>query len=250
MLLREGVAERTAFGAWIKLAAIESVEILDAAGFDFAVVDMEHTLLDTASVQQHLVVGRALGMPMLVRVPDANPSRIQRLLDGGAAGILAPHVDDVATAKGLVASSHFPPRGTRGSGGTSRSGGFGLRERDAYLGGGGGVVAQIESVAAVRDASAIASVEGLAALMLGPADLELDPRRSELPNAADVAAGVIAAARGAGVLAGTACTAAAALARAAAGFDFVICASDVTMLATAAHDVVRSLHAREEPSDG
>jgi 2-keto-3-deoxy-L-rhamnonate aldolase RhmA len=241
-----GPREGTAFGAWVKLPGVESPEILADAGFDFLVVDTEHTLLDLAAVERHLVLGRTLGMRVFVRVPGTDQGTIQRLLDGGAHGVVVPHVDDVATARRVVAASHFPPRGTRGSGGTSRAGRFGTAPRADYLAGGGGVVAQVESVASVLAVEEIAAVEGLGALLLGQADLGLDPRRGGLGSPADVAAAVIAAGHAAGVPVGTACSPGAAAAQRDAGFDFVVCANDATLLASAARDVIRSLTPTEE----
>lgn len=243
---RVGSSRAIALGAWIKMSAIESTEIVDAAGFDFAVVDMEHTLLDTAAVERHLVVGRALGLRMLVRAPDDTPSRIQRLLDGGAAGVFVPHVDDAAVAESAVASADFPPRGKRGSGGTSRAGGFGSRAREAYLASGGGVVAQIESAAAVEDLDRIAAVPDLGALMLGPADLGLDPRRGDLGPDADISRCVVSAAHANGISAGTACSIAGVAAAREAGFDFAVCTNDATLLAGAAVEVIRSIDSGKE----
>lgn len=242
MFLRtDGPKEGTAWGAWIKMAASESPEVLADAGFDFCVIDCEHTLLDLTSVERHLVLGRALGLRMFVRVPDTGAGLIQRLLDGGASGVVVPHVDDVDTADRVAAASQFPPRGTRGSGGTSRAGKFGLRPRADYLSSGGGVVAQIESVAAVQAVSEIAAVTGIEALLLGNADLGLDPRRRELGTNDEVATAVIAAGHAANVPVGTACTPSRAAEQAHTGFDFVVCANDSSLLAAAAHDVVRGL---------
>lgn len=243
---RLGSSRAIALGAWIKMPAIESTEVIDAAGFDFAVVDMEHTLLDTTVVERHLVVGRALGMTMLVRVPDATPSRIQRLLDGGADGVFVPHVDDADAAESAVASADFPPHGTRGSGGTSRAGGFGDRSRDAYLASGGGVVAQIESAAAVEELDRISAIRNLGGLMLGPADLGLDPRRGDLGAAVDISRRVVAAAHEHGISAGTACGVAGVGAAREAGFDFAVCANDVSLLAGAAAEVIRTTDSGEE----
>lgn len=239
---------RCALGAWIKLPGTESTEIIASAGFDFAVVDMEHTLLDASAVERHLVLGQALGMPMLVRVPDAIPSLIQRLLDGGADGIFVPHVDDPIDAERAVASSTFPPRGTRGSGGTSRAGDFGLRSRLEYLASGGGIIAQIESVASMRAIEPIVATEGLGAVMLGPADLGLDPLRGELGSIAEVADSLVTSARSAGIAVGIACSPADVPAQRDAGFDFIVCANDVTLLATAAHEVIRSLDTGQDYS--
>ncbi|WP_375002801.1 HpcH/HpaI aldolase/citrate lyase family protein [Aeromicrobium sp. CTD01-1L150] len=232
---------RPAWGAWIKLPGTESTEILALAGFDFCVVDLEHTVLDLRQVAAHITIGSSLGLRMLVRVPDHTPSTMQRLLDSGAHGVVAPHVDHPDAADHVVSASTFPPRGTRGSGATSRAGEFGHRPRAAYLAAAPLVVAQLESVAAVRAAAEISVVDGLGATLLGPADLALDPARPELETSADIAAAVVAATHAAGRLAGTACPAERAAQEAGHGFDFLVCANDSTLMASAAREVIASL---------
>lgn len=232
-----------ALGAWIKLPGVQSPEILADAGFDFCIVDMEHTLLEASSVETHLVVGRALGMSMFVRTPDKTPSLIQKLLDGGADGVVVPHVDTVTVANEIAASSLFPPLGTRGSGGTSRAGMYGKRRREEYLAGSGGVVAQIESVESVLSVANIASTEGINALLLGNADLDLDPRRSKLGSRNEIAEKVIDAGHAAGIPVGTACAPEAATTQREVGFDFLVCANDATLMSSAAHAIIDSLKA-------
>ncbi|MBK1783885.1 HpcH/HpaI aldolase family protein [Prauserella cavernicola] len=231
-----------AWGTWIKLSTVESTEILAGAGFDFAVVDLEHTLLDLGTVLTHLTVGQALGMRMLVRVPDLTPSLIQRVLDAGADGIVAPHVDDAETAARFVGSARFPPRGVRGSGGTSRAGGWGRVPRADYLAATGLPVGQIESVAAVEDVERIARTEGLGALLLGPADLAIDTAATPgSPELADQAARVRRAAREAGVLVGTAVGASAVNRAHAQDYDFVVCGNDATTLATGSAELIATI---------
>ncbi|MEU6646929.1 aldolase/citrate lyase family protein [Saccharomonospora sp. NPDC046836] len=228
-----------AWGAWIKLSSVESTEIMAQAGFDFCVVDLEHTLMDLSAVLTHLAVGQALGMRMLVRIPDLTPSLIQRLLDAGADGIVAPHVDNAEIAARFVQYTRFPPRGARGSGGTSRAGGWGRTPRPDYLARTGLAIGQIESVAAVADVESIARVDGLGALMLGPADLSLDAAGHADP--AMFSSTVRAAARAAGLLVGTAVGASALPRVHDEQYDFIVCGNDVTTLATGASQLIETV---------
>lgn len=231
-----------AWGAWIKLSAVESTEVMARAGFDFGVVDLEHTLMDLNTVLTHLTVGQAHGMRMLVRVPDLTPSLIQRLLDAGADGIVAPHVDDAEAAARLVGCTRFPPRGVRGSGATSRAGGWGRIPRADYLARTGLPIGQIESVAAVEDVERIAGVEGLGALLLGPADLGIDAAATPgTPELSVQAARVRAAARAAGVLMGTAVGISDAARAYGEGHDFIVCGNDATTLATGAAELIATV---------
>ncbi|BBG02992.1 MULTISPECIES: HpcH/HpaI aldolase family protein [Pseudonocardia] len=229
------VADGPAWGTWIKLPGPESTEIMAAAGFDFCVIDTEHTLLDPSQVYNHIVVGSGLGMRMLVRVAEARPAVVARLLDAGADGVVAPHVDDAAAAGALAAATRFPPDGgTRGSGATSRAGGWGSRPRSEYLAGRSLAVAQIESAAAVRDIDAICAA-GPGAVLVGPADLGLDLARDGGAGSVEELAGTVRAAAGrAGLLVGTACGADRAAAVARQGYDFVVCGNDATFMADAA----------------
>lgn len=235
----------TAWGAWVKLEAVESTEILARSGFDLIVVDLEHTLLDLSAVARHVVVGQALGLRVLVRVPDRSPALAQRLLDGGVDGLVVPHVDSVDDAEAAVAATRFAPRGHRGSGATSRAGGWGRRDRQTYLGATPTVVAQIESTAALRDVAGIASTDGVSAVMLGAADLALDAGAPV--GDADLA--VLAAARAAGVEAGSAGGPAGAARAAELGLDFFVCAADTTLLAGAAEETLRHVRSTLSTSD-
>ncbi len=239
-------------GTWIKLPAGESVEAVAAAGFDFVVIDLEHTLLSDETAGRHITLASALGMLPLVRVPDHRPATVQRLLDGGAAGILFPHVDSAEQAAAVAAACRFPPHGGRGSGGTSRAGGWGALPRNEYLRRGNEDVLclpQLESRAAVAAAADIAAVEGVDGVFIGAADLALDmgvgaddPELAELVQRARVAAheankpsGVAYGADPAGLAAAVA-----------GGHGFVVLGNDTSLLAGAARQLLA--RAREAAS--
>src|SRR3954471_356467 len=90
-----------ALGTWVKLPSLEIVEIIARTGFDFVVVDNEHSPLSLESTYNAIVLGQALGLTMLVRVPDRSGSTVQRVLDAGADGLLVPQVADRATAEAV-----------------------------------------------------------------------------------------------------------------------------------------------------
>jgi len=105
--------EQAPLGTWVKLPTVESVELMALAGFDFVVIDLEHSPMTLESAATLIAVARGRGTCPLVRVPDHSPAWIQRCLDAGASGILAPHVDTVDQAQSVARSARFEPAGTR-----------------------------------------------------------------------------------------------------------------------------------------
>lgn len=161
------------FGIFSMFAEPALVEIAGLAGFDYAILDTEHGPTGQESLQNCLRAGDAVGLPCLVRVPQNAAADMQRALDSGAAGIVAPHVRTADDARALVAACRYPPFGERGTAFTARHGGYGLhapartraRADDALI------VAQIEDAAALEVIEPIAAVDGLDSLFVGPADL-------------------------------------------------------------------------------
>lgn len=109
-------ADRCLVGTWVKIPALEPVEILADAGFDYIVIDQEHAPLTLEFAYQATVVAQGAGMSVLVRVPDRSGSHLQRLLDAGVDGILVPRVTSVAEATSAVRQMLFSPGGDRGIG--------------------------------------------------------------------------------------------------------------------------------------
>ena len=163
------------FGTWVKLPSLETLEMLAMAGFEFVVIDMEHSPLTLDFAYSAIVVAQSMDMTALVRVPDRSGSHTQRLLDAGADGLLVPQVSDAAEAQRCVDLMVHPPHGTRGSGGTSRAGRWGLTGQADYLGRGQQTVrgVQLEDVEALAQMDAILDVPNLNAVFLGTGDLSL-----------------------------------------------------------------------------
>ncbi|GAA3565492.1 4-hydroxy-2-oxoheptanedioate aldolase [Amycolatopsis ultiminotia] len=232
-------------GTWLKIASGEPVEIMAWAGFDFVVIDLEHAPLDLQTAYRLINSAAALGVAPLVRVPDKTPSTVQKILDAGAVGILVPHVDTVAQAEEVGAACRFPPHGIRGAGGTSRAGAWGLRSTADYLAVGNDEVLcipQLESVEAIKAAPEMLALDTVDAVFVGAADLSMSMGTTPAsPEVQELIASAIEAAHAAGKKCGLAFGGVPERAARAVreGCDFVLLSNDTTMLAEAAHDLVR-----------
>nr|WP_234897785.1 aldolase/citrate lyase family protein [Mycolicibacterium vanbaalenii] len=148
--------------------------IAAAAGYDAVYVDLEHTSTSLETVA--MLCGSAIGagISALVRVPSQDPSLIARVLDSGAAGIIVPHVNTALQAQAVVNAARFPPAGHRSVSGPNALSGFAARpatELVEVLEARTVVAVMVETPEAVRNADAIASVEGVDMVLIGPSDL-------------------------------------------------------------------------------
>jgi 4-hydroxy-2-oxoheptanedioate aldolase len=113
--LRERLAQDgdRLIGTFLKLPATEAVDILALAGFDFAIVDREHSQLDEGDALRLVRHAAAVGFPAVVRVPDVDPGAVNRLLEAGAAGIQLSTVRSATQVRELVDATRYAPKGTR-----------------------------------------------------------------------------------------------------------------------------------------
>lgn len=182
---------------FVKTTSHQTVEVLGTTGLDAIVLDAEHAPFGAESLDRCLSVAGAL--PTLVRVPANRPESILQALDMGAAGVLVPHVDSPAEAAHAVSAARYAG-GTRGFSASTRAGRYGERQWSDYLSQSDAdtaVLLQIESALAVTQAEAIASVPGVDALFMGPADLavSLGAHRIDDRIVQDAIAQICAAAR-------------------------------------------------------
>ena len=159
-------------GLWLSLASSYSTEALAASGFDFLVVDGEHSPNDVPLVREQLAMIATGPAPAVARPPAGETRLIKQYLDAGAQTLIIPMVESAAQAEKLVRDVRFPPRGVRGVAGMTRASGFGrtpdyLRTADDEI----CLIVQIESRAGLENIEAIAAVDGVDALFIGPADL-------------------------------------------------------------------------------
>src|SRR5216683_6770295 len=150
------------------------VGIIGLAGFDAAVIDMEHTSLDLHDVQASVMAAERVGITPIVRTPGFDPAFILRLLDMGVQGIQVPHVGDAARARAAVKAVRYAPLGDRGMAAGSRAAEFGkipLVEHMAQSNREILLACMIEDMEAVERIDEIAAVEGVDLLAVGPSDL-------------------------------------------------------------------------------
>ena len=145
-----------------------------ACGYDAVYVDLEHTSTSLETAQMLCASALGAGIAGLVRVPSHDPSTIARVLDGGAVGVIVPHVNSKKEAEGVVDAARFPPLGHRSISGANAVSGYQPRtaaqlaevlERRTV------VAVMIETPAAVQAADSIASVDGVDMILIGPSDL-------------------------------------------------------------------------------
>jgi 2-keto-3-deoxy-L-rhamnonate aldolase RhmA len=178
--MRAGVERgEVQLGTWVTLFRNPAVlQLLKAAGLDFARVDMEHTALTIDTVADMAMLARALNFPITVRPPKANREWITRLLDVGVWNLHCPQVESAAHAAEIVAASRYAPQGLRGNAGVSPATEFEMTgtvtERRAFANRQVFVTVMLETDAAFADLDAIAAMDGIDALTLGPADLAQD----------------------------------------------------------------------------
>jgi len=158
-------------GTMVTLPVASVAEIMADLGFDWLFIDGEHGPLETSEILSLLqVVGHKSAC--LVRVPVAEETPIKKVLDLGAAGIIAPQVNTAEHAAKVVEWSRYSPVGSRGVG-LARAHGYGLNFQN-YVENANDqvtVVVQAEHIEAVNNIEKIAEVEGVDAVLLGPYDL-------------------------------------------------------------------------------
>lgn len=162
----------TVVGSWLTFDYTATAEFLARAGFDFLVVDMEHTAI-TAEGQWRLIQTVELaGTVPLVRVGANDPLLIKQALDAGAHGILIPMISSREEAERAVAAAYYPPKGTRGVGlWRAQNYGAGFEAYRARAARETVVIPQVEHYRGVEALSEILGVDGVDGFMIGPYDL-------------------------------------------------------------------------------
>lgn len=240
-------AGKPQIGLWISMGSNYAAETVSTAGFDWVVIDTEHTPATLNDVLSLLQVFEATQTTALVR-PDWNDTvQIKRILDLGAQGLVIPMVQNVAEAEAAVAATRYPPRGVRGVAGTTRANKFGrITDYNDRVEEEQTVIVQIETQSALDQAEAIAAVDGVTGIFFGPADIAADLGYLGQPLADevwDVILPVAKALMAKGVPVGTLVTnpeKAAALFK--EGFTFIACATDAGLLARAADGLLTQMN--------
>ena len=160
-------------GAWCMMSDMLPAEILGHAGFDWLVIDMEHGPIALSEMQSIVMAIRTTPATAIVRVPWNDSASVQPVLDSGPSGILVPMVNTVDDARNVVRDARFLPLGERSRGGIRTPLAYGT-DAGTYFERANAetvVMIQIETAEAVRNADAIAAIEGIDCLFVGPNDL-------------------------------------------------------------------------------
>ena len=176
-------AEAPAFCAWVGMNEPAVAEALAREAFDAVVLDMQHGALDFAGASRAILAVALAGKPAIVRVPVGEFPLASRLLDAGAAGIIAPMINSRDDARRLVAFTKFLPLGERSWGPRAVLTLSGL-DGPEYLGAANAMtqaIAMIETRAALAALDDILAVDGVDGVFIGPADsFDRAERRQEI----------------------------------------------------------------------
>lgn len=223
-------------GLWCSFAHHATVEVLAGSGFDWLLLDTEHTTGDLAIVHTQLQALMGSHAHPIVRPPWNDTVVIKRYLDLGVQSLLIPFIETEEEARHAVAATRYPPRGVRGYASAARASGFGriadyaTRCEEELC-----VLLQVESLRGLENLERIAAVEGVDGIFIGPGDLSAalghvgqPAHPAVLPVVEAAILRVLATGKAAGILTGSE-----ALARRyiELGCRFVAVGSDVGMLA-------------------
>lgn len=237
--------------AFLSLPSPFAAEVMAAQGHDSLTVDLQHGLVDYATMVGMFQAMQGRPVAPMARVEGLLPAQVMKVLDAGALGVICPLVNTPGQAADFVAATRYPPHGNRSFGPVRAVFSAGADYAD-HAGREIVTFAMIETAEAMRNLSAIAATPGLDALYIGPADLTLGLTQGRLPpgfdreepEMLDAISRILAAAHGAGIRAGIHCGTAAYAARMRdLGFDLVTVANDLRLMAGAAAASVAAFRA-------
>jgi 4-hydroxy-2-oxoheptanedioate aldolase len=165
-------AGKPQIGLWSTLSSSYTVEAVAGAGFDWLLLDSEHSPVDIENLLTQLQAAAPYASHPIVRIPWNDMVNTKRVLDIGAQSLLVPYVQTAEEARSAVASTRYPPAGVRGVAGTTRATRFGRvkeyakRAHEEIC-----VLVQVETQSALGNIEAICAVDGVDGVFIGPADL-------------------------------------------------------------------------------
>ena len=165
-------AGQSQIGLWCTLSSHYSLEVVAGAGFDWLLLDCEHSPNDLESLLTQLQAVAPYPTTPVVRVPWNDTVTIKRVLDIGAQSLLVPYVQTPDEARAAVAAVRYPPGGVRGVAGTTRATRFGRvkdyakRAHEEIC-----LLVQLETESSLRHVEEIAAIDGIDGIFIGPADL-------------------------------------------------------------------------------
>lgn len=161
------------FGSFVFCGETAHVEILGLAGYDFAIIDLEHAALDIKDVERLVLAADAAGVTSVVRVPAQEAHVIGRILDTGAQGIMVPHVTSKTEASNIMQALRYPPDGIRGTCTGVRAAGYSATPFDLHV---KQTLEEVWVLGLIEEAKGVEAIEeivgsGIDVVIPGPADL-------------------------------------------------------------------------------
>lgn len=181
------------------LTSPKAVPLCASEGWDYVILDTEHNDYDPQTLGLFSLLAKYERMALFVRIPDSVPHVMAQTLDYGAEGLVIPQVGSAAQARDIVRSTKYAPLGRRGVSQSATATRFRTHPVEDYVRWANSEllnIVQIESMEGVRQVEEIVAVEGIDAVMMGPADLTMDmgiPGRFEDPGFAEACRKVIRA---------------------------------------------------------
>jgi 2-keto-3-deoxy-L-rhamnonate aldolase RhmA len=164
--------KKLTFGSWISISSPIVAEVMAQSGFDWLVIDIEHSVISISQVQNLIQIIELSGVTPLVRISENNSTLIKRCMDAGSHGIIVPMVNSKDDAIKAVNSIKYPPIGKRGVGlARAQKYGFGFEEYKKWVEKESIVIVQIEHIDAVNNFESIMAVDGVDGFIIGPYDL-------------------------------------------------------------------------------
>ena len=186
--LREG---RPQIGLWSHLCSPISTEILGQCGFDWIVLDMEHSPNELPHILSQLQALKDSPTMPVVRPPWNDMVTFKRLLDVGAQTLVVPYIQNAEEARNAVAYTRYPPHGVRGYAGAPRASGYGrVKDYAKRCSEEICLLLQIETVEGLKHLEEIANVDGVDGVFIGPGDLSADMGHLGNPKHPEVVAAV------------------------------------------------------------
>jgi 4-hydroxy-2-oxoheptanedioate aldolase len=162
------------FGPFLKIPASVPIELIGHAGFDFCVVDLEHSPFTFERAEELVRVAEGAGVASIIRTFDGHPSTLVRALDTGCEGILVPNLNSRMEAEMVVRGARYHPLGERWMDPYARSARFGMVPKESYFAQANSqtlVGVQIEGLKGVQNLDDIVETEGTDLIFIGPYDL-------------------------------------------------------------------------------
>ncbi len=197
-----------AFGTFLKISSLASVEAVGLSGFDFCIIDLEHGPFSFERAENMVRAAELVGLSAIIRTFDTRPHTLVRALDTGCEGVLVPNLTSRREAEAVVRGARFHPLGGRGMDPFARAARYGTIAKEEYFARSNEetlVGVMIEGTEGLRNLPEILEVKGIDLVFVGPYDLSQSvgvPGQVQAPAVQDRVAEIVAAARDAGVTVG------------------------------------------------